>query len=325
MSPYVIKKRKIRIRVEDDTERQTRPPGKVRRALLQISLALLVTIAAGVSFFWYTGQVIPPYKGSGSAWSAQWRPLFQGIEYTQGVINDPRPMKIHVLRVDLQAPGVEIVVTPPIAAPSDGAEAVTQTTSAFLEKTKCQVAVNATLYNPVVKFSGKPVDILGLSVSGGEKYSEAASNLHAVGWTEDRVTHYARPDFEDGVDIVNGVGGMWMFVVDGEVQPADSESPLPRTMVGTSRDGQYLFLAVIDGRQPGYSEGALSPEAARLMVEVGAWNVLNLDGGGSSTMAVRNSLGRGVVVNRPCSPIIPGLQRPVANHLGIRAQPLSGN
>jgi hypothetical protein len=67
----------------------------------------------------------------------------------------------------------------------------------------------------------------------------------------------------------------------------------PRTLAGIRPDGTVL-LVTVDGRRPGWSAGMTLPEAARLMLSLGARDALNLDGGGSSTMTVR-----GVVVNRP--------------------------
>jgi hypothetical protein len=52
----------------------------------------------------------------------------------------------------------------------------------------------------------------------------------------------------------------------------------------------------------------------------GAMNAMNLDGGGSSTLVLRNALGIVEVVNSPIQTGIPGRERPVRNHLGVFAQ-----
>lgn len=87
---------------------------------------------------------------------------------------------------------------------------------------------------------------------------------------------------------------------EGVVDPADlsfgyawAEQRQPRTLAGTDARGRLILVAV-DGRQPGVSEGATLQEAARLMRGLGAVNALNLDGGGSTAMAVD-----GNVVNKP--------------------------
>lgn len=63
----------------------------------------------------------------------------------------------------------------------------------------------------------------------------------------------------------------------------------PRTLAGIDRHGR-LLLATVDGRQPGVSEGFTLAEAARFMRSLGAVQALNLDGGGSSAMAVDGAL-----------------------------------
>lgn len=63
----------------------------------------------------------------------------------------------------------------------------------------------------------------------------------------------------------------------------------PRTLAGIKADGTLLFVTV-DGRAPGISIGASFEESARIMKSLGAVNALNLDGGGSTTMTVRDTL-----------------------------------
>lgn len=69
----------------------------------------------------------------------------------------------------------------------------------------------------------------------------------------------------------------------------------PRTAIASLRDGRAL-LAVVDGRQPG-SIGMTLAELAGLLIEFGAVEAMNLDGGGSTTMVVK-----GAIVNRPSDP-----------------------
>jgi exopolysaccharide biosynthesis protein len=51
-----------------------------------------------------------------------------------------------------------------------------------------------------------------------------------------------------------------------EGDPAD---PNPRTVVGLSPDGRFLYLAVIDGRVTGYSLGTTNAQSAALMLALG--------------------------------------------------------
>ena len=76
-------------------------------------------------------------------------------------------------------------------------------------------------------------------------------------------------------------------------------------------------MMVIDGRQKGWSDGATLAETGAWLLRLGAWNGLNLDGGGSSAMA-KSQRGAARLLNRPSG----GIQRVNGNHLGVFAQPL---
>lgn len=79
----------------------------------------------------------------------------------------------------------------------------------------------------------------------------------------------------------------------GEMALSFSEKRHPRSAVGWHPDGT-VFLVAVDGRQPGYSEGMTLNELAAFLEGLGITEAVNLDGGGSTTLAVR-----GIVANRP--------------------------
>lgn len=68
----------------------------------------------------------------------------------------------------------------------------------------------------------------------------------------------------------------------------------PRTAIGQKKDGTILML-VIDGRQVG-SIGATLKDVQEIMLEYGAFNAANLDGGASSVLYYKNK-----IINHPCS------------------------
>lgn len=117
------------------------------------------------------------------------------------------------------------------------------------------------------------------------------------------------------------VSGFSQLVIEGE--PAACEDPTaaacfpdrkdlrerhPRTAVGLTRDRRNLILVVVDGRSE-KSVGMFGTELAALLKHLGAWNAINLDGGGSSQMYVK---GRGTI-NAPEVTE----RRKVLNHLGV--------
>ena len=82
-------------------------------------------------------------------------------------------------------------------------------------------------------------------------------------------------------------------------------------------DQSIVWLVTVDGRQEDYSKGMLVIELASLMKELGAFNSLALDGGGSSTLVAKVE-GKQRVLNAPFHTRVPMRERPVANHLGFR-------
>jgi hypothetical protein len=81
-------------------------------------------------------------------------------------------------------------------------------------------------------------------------------------------------------------------IVEGTIS-RNAEARHPRTAIGFSRDGATLLLLVVDGRSP-TSVGMTLVELAEQMRRLGAWQALNFDGGGSTTMVVD-----GAIVNTP--------------------------
>lgn len=62
----------------------------------------------------------------------------------------------------------------------------------------------------------------------------------------------------------------------------------PRTAVGIKPDGSIILYA-LDGRQPGYSAGLGLTDMMKHMIALGCTTVVNMDGGGSTVMAVREA------------------------------------
>jgi hypothetical protein len=75
--------------------------------------------------------------------------------------------------------------------------------------------------------------------------------------------------------------------------PRFSSGRHPRTGVGISADSTKLFLITVDGRRESDS-GMSLVDLARLMLDLGVYEGMNFDGGGSTTMVVE-----GRVVNSP--------------------------
>jgi exopolysaccharide biosynthesis protein len=113
------------------------------------------------------------------------------------------------------------------------------------------------------------------------------------------------------------IGGRQVLVRGG--QPVEYTNAFalarnPRTAVGIDRTGTLLTLVVVDGRQPNLSIGMTLRELSAEMIALGCDTAINLDGGGSSTMAYRDPATHQLhVVNSPSDT----KERSIADALGI--------
>lgn len=88
----------------------------------------------------------------------------------------------------------------------------------------------------------------------------------------------------------------------------------PRTAVGLADAGKTLVLVVVDGRDAPAAIGMSLGELTDLMLSLNCTDTLNLDGGGSSEMILRDANdGKLRVLNQPSD----GRERAVANVLGV--------
>ena len=105
------------------------------------------------------------------------------------------------------------------------------------------------------------------------------------------------------------IGGNAMILQRGELTERNTGdsynvSRYPRTAIGASQDGRWLYLFVCDGKSVGGSVGLTTIEVCGILKNIGAYNIVGMDGGGSAEMVVNHS-----IVNRPAD----GHERAVGN------------
>jgi hypothetical protein len=127
--------------------------------------------------------------------------------------------------------------------------------------------------------------------------------------------------------VQHAVGGREWIVRDGAVEisprPTSADQLHARSAVGLTSDGR-LILATVDGGRPGWSVGMRLPELADLMLSRGAVSAINLDGGGSTALAVRRAGTSGpVLANRPSGSSERGVTNSIQVISNVPSGPLS--
>lgn len=229
-----------------------------------------------------------------------WTNVHPGIDHL--VRTAPGPHVIHAVVVDVSRPEIWLRAT------RDGERG--QTTTDFAQGVGAAVAVNGDWfldgYQP-----------RGLAIGEGEAWAG----------TTDLVDHcffactLEKSCFFDGWGTVAWTDPAWRNAVGANGDPLveggqailraeafyDSDRH-PRTAVGMSQDQHTLYLAVVQGRRND-SIGMTFNETAELMRDLGAWNALMFDGGGSSALVLDGTR----VSDLPSG----SGERVVGNHLAI--------
>ncbi len=284
-----------------------------------------------------------------------WIPIFKGVEHAVGTNipgisgNFTERQVVHCIRVDLSDPDVQLFATPRASTyVAESRETLSQTTSNFLKLNHLQVAADANYYNANPggadpSSEGIPCEVYGLQIVTGMVVSATTTTDYSgdprsasLLFSTNKTPIFAinnRPPGTNTAGIYNAITGFYPIVSNGVNIGASAATNYPdsfihqvqpRTAYGVSQDNRYLFLMTIDGRQSGYSDGALDQETAYWMLQVGAYNAINMDGGGSTAMYMADSVGNPVPVNHSSYVAAYQHERYVGSSFGFTAKPLPG-
>jgi hypothetical protein len=271
-------------------------------------------------------------------------PLFVGVASQTVTVTCPSgtgksKTRVHVVRVDLTAPGLSFEA-------SGGAKdnLKLELPTAFLERTRSQVAFNANLfvnccsYTPPKPPTPATTGLCGLLVSGGAILSDwdhQPKACHGYRFRWSLVVRNGKASIIQAPTVLPGaefaVTGSHELLWSGlNMAPPDGQDeffgPNARTVVGMSRADNMLWVAAVTRET---SKGLTLRQAAQMLQQLGASSAINLDGGGSTSLAVEGGGGKARLLNVPsdsnasCTfPMRGGCERFVGASFGIHAQPL---
>lgn len=237
--------------------------------------------------------------------------------------------QIYIVRVDLSDPDVDVRVSAggPDPDGTDTYQTTLQTPSVIAGREHFEVAVNGDFFvaRQTVDaegtrsgyVTGKWASVDGPAVTDGILWAPAASPRAVL-----MLDSHKKPSIAVVQDVppdaMQVIAGSNVLVKNGktivETQSSLSRTRHPRTAAGIADGGKTLVLVVVDGRRAGEAAGMSLTELADLMRQQGCSDALNLDGGGSSELLVRDpQSGELTVMNRPSD----GRERAVANVLGV--------
>jgi hypothetical protein len=225
-------------------------------------------------------------------------------------------MSLFVVNVDLSDPRVAVRIVKGGDDP-DGPgpwQTTLMTVKQIAEREKFDVTVNASFFS--IPTPEQAPDLPAGYVAG-KPASSVRNPAWPVLWVDARGKARLGDPNDAPPDATQIVAGNCYVLKDGK--PAEPFRAVmtqrhPRTVAGVSRDGTKLVLLTVDGRRPSVSVGMTGAELAAEMSRLGCWHAINLDGGGSTTLVMRDpATGEHKVINRPSGNAL----RPVADVVGI--------
>jgi hypothetical protein len=251
----------------------------------------------------------------------QWQSFEAGVDILAARIAEPR-LRIWAVRIDLAEPSLAVVINGKEAVSQGFPEGSIPSTfvSSFVRDYACIAGINASPFDTVSGKEGKRRGVIGITVADGVVAARPEARYDALVFYKDGTAAIVNQgSLTELSGIENAAGGFYAVLKDGcltERALSDAGAKRhPRSALGLADN--YLYLLVIDGRTLA-SAGATEAETGLLLLALGAADGLNLDGGGSTALALTQADGTVSVVNTPIHNGIKGKERGVATCIGIK-------
>ncbi len=216
-----------------------------------------------------------------------------------------KPMALYLLEVDLNTPGIALKTGTPNNSTAYGKKTVAEIAKAQdTVGNRVLAAVNGDYFNTT---TGEPQSILfknGVAIKPLYRLCALCTFLSID--NAGIPTIVSKDRVIDSTKIREAVGGYHWLVRDSVRISQGDASIEPRTGVGVS--GKVVYFVMVDGRQATWSNGMSFAQISNVFYALGVKDAINLDGGGSTTLVVKEGADW-VVKNKPSD----GTPRAVAN------------
>jgi hypothetical protein len=249
---------------------------------------------------------------------------YRGIALIQRSISTPRLVNLWILQIDLATPGIRFRLSPPAGSK----EVVVQTPLNYLIQEKAQFTVNCHFYLPVgqsetnlIGLAASDGNVYSAFEIPVQSYAivDCAPGINIDPNNRAAIVHADLRDPEkkriiEKVTLWNAMSGSAQIVTNGiktipaykdEAHPDGKLTPdkdysnahswydvlNPRTAIGLSKDKRILTILTADGRGAGGSLGLSGSEMSDILInDYKVYNALNLDGGGSTAIAMKDPI-----------------------------------
>ena len=277
----------------------------MRKSLTAASLFFISVLSA----LFFTACKTPPVITPGGEISIQ--QIHRSILYERYTIPSSG-VEVHLVTVDLSDPEISISTSP-----AENAALISgkthewlnaESTRDFAERTKSIAAINATPFKYYADsrlfFFIKKQKPVGIFISDGQLISKPQERYGALCFKKDKTAYVLTSQAEElKENTETALGGFFVTLKDGSFFGDWKEIYDSRTAAGISKDGKILYILCAEGKNSARN-GLTFYESTAILKEKGAWTVIQMDGGSSTSLFINGK-------------IAAGTRRLAVNHLGI--------
>ncbi|MGP1438394.1 MAG: phosphodiester glycosidase family protein [Treponema sp.] len=210
--------------------------------------------------------------------------LSDGIEIAR-LDNETIPLIATVAKINLKNPLLKILNTEKTRFNKKGF-VLAESTMSFAKRNDTNLAINANFFTFKCSFLDVLYKPLGLYIAEGSVLSNAKPDFAQLIFTSTREPLFQKPN--DDSNVMCAIAGFNQVLKNGSITITGRSKKIDsRTLIGINKEKDVLFILCVDGERKKISEGATLINATKIMQEIGAYEAIELDGGGSSSLIAK--------------------------------------
>ena len=220
----------------------------------------------------------------------RWRTLSPGIEAAD-IHDSQHSLVVHVVKIDLSNPSVSIVTSEPALFTNNQGCIRGETTRDFALRHNTIVAFNAAPFTTRSLFFSMYRTIIGIHITEFQRMSMPNERYGALLFYADKTARIIDSQTEEALsaDVRHAVGGFWTILRNGSIVLQKNQRRDSRTAVGLADNGKTLLVIAAEGIKNRKNQALSFEETAALMQNLGADDALQLDGGSSTSLIIKEN------------------------------------
>lgn len=211
--------------------------------------------------------------------------IADGIEIAR-LANEMHPLVATIAKINLKTPYLMVLNTEKNRFNERGF-VLAETTLSFAKRNDTNIAINANFFTFKCSFLDILYKPLGLYIAEGSVLSNAHPDFAQLTFSPNK-----EPLVLQSVDVPSttmyGIAGFNQVLKNGKIVITGKSKKIDsRTLIGINKSKELLFILCIDGERKKISWGASLMQATKMMQKIGAYEAIELDGGGSSTLIAK--------------------------------------